>query len=43
MQAVTGRELRGAVPEGLALTGGLLADECGGLLRAWAASRRRTR
>lgn len=43
MQAVTGRELRGAVPEGLALTGGLLAGECGDLLREWAAGRRRTR
>jgi tRNA(adenine34) deaminase len=36
MQAVTGRELRGAVPEGLVLSGGLLADECGDLLSEWA-------
>lgn len=43
MQAVTGRELRGAVPDGMAVTGGVLADECGNLLRDWAASRRRTR
>jgi tRNA(Arg) A34 adenosine deaminase TadA len=43
MQAVTGRELRGNLPEGMALTGGVLADECGSLLREWAASRRRPR
>ena len=43
MQAVTGRELRGAVPEGMVLTGGLLGDECGGLLREWAAGRNRGR
>lgn len=41
MQAVTGRELRGGVPEGLVLSGGVLADECGALLRDWAATRRR--
>jgi len=43
MQAITGRELRGALPEGMALTGGVLADECGSLLREWAARRGRTR
>ncbi len=43
MQAVTGRELRGAVPDGMAITGGVLADECGSLLREWAAGRRRSR
>lgn len=43
MQAVTGHELRGNLPEGMALTGGVLADECGSLLGEWAASRRRTR
>ncbi|MEO8445807.1 MAG: nucleoside deaminase [Gammaproteobacteria bacterium] len=40
MQAVTGRELKGVVPEGLTLSGGLLAADCGALLRDWAASRR---
>lgn len=39
MQAVTGRELRGAVPDGLQLTGGLLAEECGALLREWSRGR----
>jgi len=43
MQAVTGRELRGNLPEGMALTGGVLADECRSLLHEWAASRRRPR
>lgn len=43
MQAATGRELRGAVPDGMTLTGGLLAEDCGGLLREWAAGRRRRR
>ncbi len=43
MQAVTGRELRGSVPDGMVLTGGVLADECGTLLREWASSRRRPR
>jgi tRNA(adenine34) deaminase len=43
MQAVTGRELRGAVPDGMTLTGGLLAEDCGGLLREWAAGRNRGR
>ena len=42
MQAVTGRELRGAVPDGVQLTGGVLADECGALLRAWSATRAAT-
>lgn len=43
MQAVTGRELRGAVPDGMTLTGGLLAEDCGALLREWAAGRSRGR
>ena len=43
MQAVTGRELRGALPDGMLMTGGLLADECAGLLSDWAAARRRRR
>jgi len=49
MQAVTGRELKGPLPAGLTLTGGLLAEECGALLAGWArqrelaASRRRGR
>jgi tRNA(adenine34) deaminase len=43
MQAVTGRELRGALPEGLALTGGLLADQCAELLQQWATGRGRRR
>ena len=48
MQAATGRELRGAVPEGMALTGGILAEECASLLGEWArvrelAARRRGR
>ncbi len=43
MQAVTGRELRGAVPEGLVISGGILADECGALLNSWAAGRGRRR
>ena len=42
MQAVTGRELPGPVPDGLVLSGGLLADECGALLRAWSATRAAT-
>jgi tRNA(adenine34) deaminase len=43
MQAVTGRELRGAVPPGLVISGGILADECGALLNSWAAGRGRRR
>jgi tRNA(adenine34) deaminase len=43
MQAVTGRELRGPVPDDMTLTGGLLAEDCGSLLREWAAGRRRPR
>ena len=43
MQSVTGRELRGVVPEGLLLTGGVLADECCALLRDWSAARSATR
>lgn len=43
MQAVTGRELRGAVPRGMVISGGVLADECGALLNNWAAGRRRRR
>lgn len=43
MQAVTGRELRGPVPDGMTLMGGLLAEECAGLLREWAAARGRRR
>jgi tRNA(adenine34) deaminase len=41
MQAVTGRELRGAVPDGMVVTGGVLAGDCGQLLRDWAAGRSR--
>jgi tRNA(adenine34) deaminase len=41
MQALTGRELRGAVPEGMVVTGGVLAAECGALLDGWAAGRNR--
>ena len=43
MQVVTGRELQGAVPEGLLLMGGVLAEECGALLRDWSATRAATR
>jgi tRNA(adenine34) deaminase len=43
MQAVTGRELRGAVPEGMVISGGVLAAECGALLDGWAAGRVRRR
>ena len=43
MQAITGRELQGARPPGLRLEGGVLADECSALLRAWSATRRRPR
>ena len=43
MQAITGRELQGAVPPGLRLEGGVLADECGALLREWSTARRRPR
>jgi tRNA(Arg) A34 adenosine deaminase TadA len=43
MQAVTGRELRGAVPEGLVISGGVLAAECGALLNDWAAGHGRRR
>ncbi len=39
MQAVTGRELQGAVPAGMHLSGGVLADDCAALLRDWSASR----
>lgn len=39
MQAVTGRELRGVVPEGMVISGGVLAAECGALLDGWAAGR----
>jgi tRNA(adenine34) deaminase len=39
MQAVTGRELRGAVPEGMAISGGVLEAECRTLLDDWAAGR----
>jgi len=40
MQAVTGRECRGNLPDGLALVGGVLPEECGDLLRRWADGRR---
>lgn len=43
MQALTGRELQGAVPDGMTLSGGVLADECAVLLRDWSATRRRLR
>ncbi len=43
MQAVTGRELQGVVPEGMSLSGGVLADDCAALLRDWSANRRRPR
>ena len=49
MQDATGTELRGPVPAGLALSGGLLAAECTQLLGEWrelrelAAARRRGR
>ena len=43
MQAITGRELQGALPPVTRLTGGVLADECGALLREWSAARRRPR
>ena len=49
MQAVTGAELRGPVPAGMTVTGGLLAAECAALLGEWrelrdlAAARRRGR
>ena len=43
MQAVTGRELQGAVPDGMSLSGGVLADECAVLLVDWSATRRRLR
>jgi len=43
MQAVTGRELKGARPEGMVISGGILAAECGALLDGWAASRVRRR
>jgi tRNA(adenine34) deaminase len=43
MQAVTGRELRGAVPEGMVISAGVLAAECGALLTEWAAGRTRRR
>lgn len=43
MQAVTGRELRGVVPDGMTLTGGVLEAECGDLLRRWADARQRRR
>ena len=43
MQAITGRELQGATPPGLRLTGGVLADECSALLSEWSAARRRSR
>jgi tRNA(adenine34) deaminase len=43
MQAVTGRELRGPLPEGMLITGGLMADECASLLQDWATARRRRR
>lgn len=36
LQAVTGRELAGVRPGGLAVTGGLLAEECAALVRTWA-------
>jgi tRNA(adenine34) deaminase len=37
MQAVTGREIRGNLPDGLTLTGGVLAADCAALLANWAA------
>ena len=43
MQAVTGRELQAAVPDGMSVSGGVLADECAVLLRDWAATRVVTR
>ncbi len=43
MQAVTGRELQGVVPEGLCLAGGVLADDCAALLGEWSATRAATR
>lgn len=36
---ITGSELRGVVPAGLTLSGGLRVDECEALLREWAATR----
>jgi tRNA(Arg) A34 adenosine deaminase TadA len=42
MQAVTGRELQGVVPDGMSLTGGVLADDCAALLRDWSVTRRRS-
>lgn len=36
MRALTGRELRGEVPEGMVVSGGILAEECGALLSNWA-------
>ncbi len=42
MQAVTGQELQGAVPEGMSLTGGVLADDCAALLREWSATKAAT-
>lgn len=43
MQAVTGRELRGTVPDGMVISGGVLAAECSALLDDWVASRSRRR
>lgn len=41
MQALTGRELKGAVPADMMISGGILAAECEGLLNEWADGRRR--
>ena len=35
MQSVTGRELRGEVPPGMVVSGGILAEECDALLSSW--------
>jgi tRNA(adenine34) deaminase len=43
MNAVTGRELAGAAPAGMVLSGGVLAAECAALLNDWAGGRRRRR
>jgi tRNA(adenine34) deaminase len=43
LQAITGRELKAPVPDGMVLSGGVLAEECGALLREWAATRGRGR
>lgn len=39
VHAVTGREIRLPVPDGMAVTGGVLANECEALVGRWAAIR----